>query len=140
MASAHEIPDEIRRYLAVLIEEDLDKNRDHLKWLAGNPDEPDREQQRAESDRAIELGRKAAAYFPVSTEEPADSEASLSYGAFHESMLAALSVGCLTVIVEQLDTYGADLSHLEGDAKDRERAKVDASLAKLKTIRADMAD
>src|SRR5580704_17642809 len=38
--------DEIRSYLAVIIEEDAEKNRDHLKWLEQNPQEPDREQQR----------------------------------------------------------------------------------------------
>jgi len=59
MTSADEIPDEIRRYLAVIIEEDADKNRDHLKWLEQNPQEPDREQQRAQCERAVELASNA---------------------------------------------------------------------------------
>jgi hypothetical protein len=29
-----ELPDEIRHYLARLIEEDRDANRDHIDWLA----------------------------------------------------------------------------------------------------------
>jgi hypothetical protein len=45
----------------LLIEEDADNNRDHLKWL-GSPeasDEEDRDQQIAQSERQIELARMA---------------------------------------------------------------------------------
>lgn len=63
--SSSEIPSDVRDYIATLIEEDLDRNRDHLKWLDANPDEPDREQQRAECERAVELAAQATPIFPV---------------------------------------------------------------------------
>lgn len=62
------IPDEIRQYVGLLITEDLDRNRDHIQWLEDHPGEPDREQQRAESERAIELARQAQAFFPAPPE------------------------------------------------------------------------
>lgn len=58
-----ELPEDIRDYLALLIDEDLDRNRDHLDWLQENPNEPDREQQRAECERAVEMALKAQAFF-----------------------------------------------------------------------------
>jgi hypothetical protein len=67
LASAGEISDEIRRYIATVIEEDADKNRDHLKWLEENPEEPDREQQRAECERAVELARAAQKFFAAAS-------------------------------------------------------------------------
>jgi len=73
-----EVSDEIRQYLGRLIEEDLDRNRDHLKWLEENPEEPDRDLQRAESERAIELAGKAQTFFPAPTtgpDEPAEGVA-----------------------------------------------------------------
>ncbi|MGA8818177.1 MAG: hypothetical protein WB624_12855 [Xanthobacteraceae bacterium] len=70
MSARKEISDEIRQYLGRLIEEDLDRNRDHLKWLKENPEEPDRDLQRAESERAIELAGKARRFFPAPATEP----------------------------------------------------------------------
>jgi len=70
VSAKKEISDEIRQYLGRLIEEDLDRNRDHLKWLKENPEEPDRDLQRAESERAIELAGKARRFFPAPAPEP----------------------------------------------------------------------
>jgi hypothetical protein len=70
VSAKKEISDEIRQYLGRLIEEDLDRNRDHLKWLKENPEEPDRDLQRAESERAIELAGKARRFFPAPATEP----------------------------------------------------------------------
>lgn len=70
LSARKEISDEIRQYLGRLIEEDLDRNRDHLKWLEENPEEADRDLQRAESERAIELAGKARRFFPVPANEP----------------------------------------------------------------------
>ena len=70
MAAKKEITDEIRDYLALLISEDLDRNRDHIKWLEENSMEPDRDLQRAESERAIELAGKARRFFPAPATEP----------------------------------------------------------------------
>jgi hypothetical protein len=53
MASLEEISDEIRRFLASIIEEDADKNRDHLKWLEQNPEE---------CERAVELASNVFAF------------------------------------------------------------------------------
>jgi hypothetical protein len=67
MSLPTEIPDEIREYLGRIIADDADRNRDHIIWL-GSPEaanEEDRDQQRAETERAIELASKAQAYFPV---------------------------------------------------------------------------
>jgi hypothetical protein len=55
------VSDEMRDYLAALIEEDAQKNRDHIEWLDLNPQEPDRELQRAECERALALASEAAA-------------------------------------------------------------------------------
>ncbi len=63
------IPDALRDYLAQIIEEDFDRNQDHLEWLEENPQEPDRELQRAECERAVELARKAQSLFPPDPEE-----------------------------------------------------------------------
>ena len=48
---------EIKSYLAALIDEDAEHNRDHLIWLASPEaaDEEDRERQIAECQRAVEL-------------------------------------------------------------------------------------
>jgi hypothetical protein len=70
MSVRKEISDEIRQYLGRLIEEDLDRNRDHLKWLEENPEEADRDLQSAESERAIELAGKAQKVFPAPPMEP----------------------------------------------------------------------
>jgi hypothetical protein len=51
--------DEVRTYLRLIAEEDLDKNTDHLRWLEANPSEEDCDLQRAESERATELARRA---------------------------------------------------------------------------------
>ena len=52
---------DIVAYLKTLIEEDADRKRDHLAWLQSPEavDEQDREQQVAESERAVELAKKA---------------------------------------------------------------------------------
>jgi hypothetical protein len=68
MASLNEISNELREYLARIIDEDLDRNRDHLDWLQEHPDEPDRDQQHAECERAVEMARKAQALFPAPPE------------------------------------------------------------------------
>ncbi len=52
---------ELRDYLRAVVEEDEERKRDHLCWLDENPNEPDRDQQRAETNRAVELARKALA-------------------------------------------------------------------------------
>jgi hypothetical protein len=52
------------------VEEDEARNRDHLRWLDEHLSEPDREQQIAESERAIELARKATAAL---ASEPSDA-------------------------------------------------------------------
>lgn len=77
MSARKEISDEIRQYLGRLIEEDLDRNRDHLKWLEENPEEADRDLQRAESERAIELAGKAQASFPLPVQPDDASGAAL---------------------------------------------------------------
>jgi hypothetical protein len=59
-----ELPEEIREYLSMVIAEDVDRNEDHITWLARNPIEPDRTLQIAECERAIELGGKAQEFFP----------------------------------------------------------------------------
>ncbi len=43
---------ELRDYLRAVVEEDEERKRDHLCWLDENPNEPDRDQQRAETNRA----------------------------------------------------------------------------------------
>jgi len=78
MSVRKEIPDEIGQYLGRLIEEDFDRNCDHLNWLDENPEEPDRDLQRAESERAIELAGKAQRFFPAPAtgrHEPAEGVA-----------------------------------------------------------------
>jgi hypothetical protein len=55
------LPDEIRSYLAILVDEDCEHQRDHVAWLAQNPDEADRDRQVAECEQLIELARKATA-------------------------------------------------------------------------------
>jgi hypothetical protein len=51
--------DELRGYLIDLITDDIDRQRAHLEWLNANPDEPDRDLQRAESERALQMADKA---------------------------------------------------------------------------------
>jgi hypothetical protein len=54
-----ELPNDVSEYLARLIEEDVEKNRDHLCWLLETEDgqkEADRALQIAEIERAIALG------------------------------------------------------------------------------------
>ena len=78
MTARKEISDQIRQYLRRLIEEDLDRSRDHLKWLEENPEEPDRDLQRAESERAVKLAGKAQKFFPAPAtgpDEPAEGVA-----------------------------------------------------------------
>jgi len=75
MSVRKEISDEISQYLGGLIEEDRDHNLDHLKWLEENPEEPDRDLQRAESELAIEQAGKAQRLFPAPAtgpDEPAE--------------------------------------------------------------------
>ena len=55
MTNDTQIPNELLGYFAVLVDEDLDKNRDHLQWLKDHPAEPDRDLQIAECERAVEL-------------------------------------------------------------------------------------
>jgi hypothetical protein len=57
------LPDEIRSYLATLVDDDCERQRDHLTWLAQNPDEADRDRQVAECEQLIELARKSTASF-----------------------------------------------------------------------------
>lgn len=57
-----EMSEDVRRYLGMLIEEDVEKNRDHLRWLGENPQEPDRDLQFAQSERAVALGRLAQVF------------------------------------------------------------------------------
>jgi hypothetical protein len=68
------LPDEIKTYLAMIIEEDLDKNRDHLVWLdtEDGQQEDNRARQIAETERAIELAKKAQEFFllPPDPERP----------------------------------------------------------------------
>jgi hypothetical protein len=59
--ATNELSDEVLAYLRIVISEDEDRNRDHLKWLEKNTEEEDRELQRAECERTIELAGKALA-------------------------------------------------------------------------------
>lgn len=56
-----------------------------------------------------------------------------------KSMLAALSVGCLTVIIEQLEHYRRNLDHLPKDFgyRKQEFACVKRTLETVRAIRAD---
>jgi hypothetical protein len=53
-----------------IAEEDETRNRDHLRWLDENPNEPDHEQQIAETETRLELARKAMAAL---ASEPSDA-------------------------------------------------------------------
>ena len=61
---SNELPTDVRDHIASVLAEDIDRRTAHLQWLDANPNEPDRDQQRAETERAIELATKAAAFFP----------------------------------------------------------------------------
>jgi hypothetical protein len=50
---------EIRDYLKMIIEDDVESHQSHLRWLDANPNEADRDQQRTETERAIELAGAA---------------------------------------------------------------------------------
>jgi hypothetical protein len=58
------MPTDVIEYLAELVQEDRDRKLGHLRWLDANLGEEDRDQQRAETERAIELATKAATFFP----------------------------------------------------------------------------
>jgi hypothetical protein len=48
-------------FLADLIEDVIERDADHLEWLEVNPDEPDRDQQRASTEHRLELAQRALA-------------------------------------------------------------------------------
>jgi hypothetical protein len=52
---------ELRGYLEMIINDDIERRTDHLRWLDAHPDENDHDQQRVESERAIELAGAALA-------------------------------------------------------------------------------
>ncbi len=56
------IPADLAAYLADLAEADIDAKTAHLEYLSTHEDEADRDQQRAECERALELATKALAY------------------------------------------------------------------------------
>jgi hypothetical protein len=58
------MPADVIEYLVELVQEDRDRKLGHLRWLDANPNEPDCDQQRAETERAIELATRAATFFP----------------------------------------------------------------------------
>jgi hypothetical protein len=62
--SNDELPADVRDHVALVLAEDIDRKTAHLRWLDANPNEPDCDQQRAETERAIELATKAASFFP----------------------------------------------------------------------------
>jgi hypothetical protein len=62
------MPDDVRHHIASVLAEDMDRRTDHLAWLDANPGEADRDLQRAETERAIELATKAAAFFPLAVD------------------------------------------------------------------------
>lgn len=55
--------DELKRHIYLIAEEDLERNQEHLAWLGENPNEPDRDQQIAESECSIELDRQLMRMF-----------------------------------------------------------------------------
>ena len=50
------LTDEQRDYLRSLIEDARERAQDHIEWLASESDEEDKDQQRAECERSIEIG------------------------------------------------------------------------------------
>jgi hypothetical protein len=56
-----EISIDLADFLADLIEDVIERDQDHLEWLALNPDEPDRDQQRASTASRLELAQRALA-------------------------------------------------------------------------------
>jgi hypothetical protein len=49
---------ELRDHLLCIIEEAIARGEDHLDWLALHPNEPDREAQIVDTQRAIALSRQ----------------------------------------------------------------------------------
>jgi hypothetical protein len=62
------LPDDVRNHIASVLADDIDRRTAHLEWLDTNPGEADREIQRAETERAIELAAKAASFFPLAVD------------------------------------------------------------------------
>lgn len=62
------LPQELRDFIALAVAEEIDRHRSHLEWLlhteAGKR-EGDRDQQIAETERAIALGSQARELFPI---------------------------------------------------------------------------
>jgi hypothetical protein len=54
-----ELSIDLADFLADLIEDVIERDGDHLEWLAANPDEPDRDQQRASTASHLELAQRA---------------------------------------------------------------------------------
>jgi len=56
-----EISIDLADFLAGLIEDMIERDADHLELLDVNPDEPDRDQQRASTEHRLELSQRALA-------------------------------------------------------------------------------
>jgi hypothetical protein len=56
-----EISINVADFLADLIEDTIERDGDHLEWLAVHPDEPDRDQQRASTEHRLEFAQRALA-------------------------------------------------------------------------------
>jgi hypothetical protein len=50
--------DELREHLLRIIDEAIDRDEEHLSWLAQNPQEPDREAQLVDTQRSLALSRQ----------------------------------------------------------------------------------
>jgi hypothetical protein len=54
-----EISIDLADFLAGLVEDVIERDGDHPEWLEVNPDEPDRDQQRASTEHRLELAQRA---------------------------------------------------------------------------------
>jgi hypothetical protein len=62
------MPADVIEYLAELVEEDRDRKLGHLRWLDAITGEEDRDQQRAETEAALSVATRAAAFLPSAGE------------------------------------------------------------------------
>jgi hypothetical protein len=50
--------DELRVHFLSLIEDAIERDEEHLSWLASHPNEPDREAQISDTQKSLELTRR----------------------------------------------------------------------------------
>ncbi len=65
---------ELREFIALVVADDIEKNRDHLEWLLHTAEgirESDRAVQIKASERAISLGQRVLETFPLPTDATA---------------------------------------------------------------------